>query len=168
MDITDFKVLVQDRIGEASVLGVDENATPKALIVAPEFIKDICLYLRDNDQSFFDMLSCLTAIDNGPEANTMEVVYNLYSIPLEHSLMLKTTINREVAEIDSVEEIWRTADWHEREAYDLFGIKFTDHPDLRRILMPEDWEGHPMRKDYDEPEEYRGMKTIREEGDPAS
>ncbi|SHK30254.1 NADH dehydrogenase subunit C [Reichenbachiella agariperforans] len=167
MEIAEFKTLVQDRIGEAVVIGVDENATPKALLIAPGYIKDVCLYLRDNDQSYFDMLSCLTAIDNGPEVNTMEVVYNLYSIPLEQSLMLKVTLDREKPEIDSMTELWKTADWHEREAYDLFGIQFVGHPDLRRILMPGDWQGHPMRKDYVEPEEYRGMKTIREEEDPS-
>ncbi|RJE70596.1 NADH-quinone oxidoreductase subunit C [Reichenbachiella sp. MSK19-1] len=167
MEIAEFKTLVQDRIGEAAVIGVDENATPKALLIAPDYIKDVCLYLRDNDQSYFDMLSCLTAIDNGPEINTMEVVYNLYSIPLEQSLMLKVTLDRDKPEIDSMTELWKTADWHEREAYDLFGVQFVGHPDLRRILMPGDWQGHPMRKDYVEPEEYRGMKTIREEEDPS-
>ncbi|MGL1885745.1 MAG: NADH-quinone oxidoreductase subunit C [Reichenbachiella sp.] len=168
MEIAQFKTLIEDRIGLGSVISIIENATPDALEVRASDIKDICQFLRDNEQSYFDMLSCLTAIDNGPEANTMEVVYNLYSIPLEQSLMLKAVISREVAKIDSVEEIWKTADWHEREAYDLFGITFDGHPDLRRILMPADWEGHPMRQDYVEPEEYRGMKTIRKEGDPAS
>ncbi|UXP32851.1 NADH-quinone oxidoreductase subunit C [Reichenbachiella agarivorans] len=167
MEIAEFKLLVQDRLGESAVLSIDENATPKALIVAANQIKDICAYLRDNDQSYFDMLSCLTAIDNGPEANTMEVVYNLYSIPLEQSLMLKTFIPRDNPELETVCDIWKTANWHEREAFDLFGVKFSGHPDMRRILMPADWVGYPMRKDYIEPEEYRGMKTIREEGDPS-
>lgn len=167
MEITDFKQLITDQFGETAVLSIDENATPEALVVDHTRIKEICLFLRDNEQGYFDMLSCLTAIDNGPEANTMEVIYNLYSLPHEHALMLKTTIGREEAEIDSVESIWRTADWHEREAYDLLGVKFTGHPDMRRILMAADWEGHPLRKDYVDPESYRGMKTIREEGGPS-
>ena len=93
----------------------------------------------------------------------MEVVYNLYSIPYETSLMLKVEFSREEAVVPTVSQIWKTADWHEREAFDLFGIKFNGHPDLRRILMPADWEGHPMQKDYREPERYRGMETIRQE-----
>ncbi|MCV9388949.1 NADH-quinone oxidoreductase subunit C [Reichenbachiella ulvae] len=167
MEITDFKQLLTEEFGEDVVLSIDENATPKALVVDATKIQAICLFLRDHENSFFDMLSCLTAIDNGPEANTMEVIYNLYSIPHEHSLMLKTVIDRESSEIDSVESVWRTADWHEREAYDLLGVNFKGHPDLRRILMAADWEGHPLRQDYVEPETYRGMKTIREEGDPS-
>jgi NADH-quinone oxidoreductase subunit C len=167
MEITDFKQLIVDQFGETAVIDIDENATPKALLVDPTQIQAICFYLRDNEKTFFDMLSCLTAIDNGPEANTMEVIYNLYSIPHEHSLMLKTTIDRVTCEIDTVEPVWRTADWHEREAYDLLGVTFKGHPDLRRILMAADWEGHPLRQDYVEPETYRGMKTTREEGDPS-
>ena len=104
------------------------------------------------------MLSCVTAIDNGPEAKTMEVVYNLYSVPFNHHLAFKVTLPRENPEVDTVSHIWKTADWHEREAFDMFGIKFTNHPDLRRILMPADWEGHPLRKDYKQQEYYRDIK----------
>ncbi|HET9487574.1 MAG TPA: NADH-quinone oxidoreductase subunit C, partial [Chryseosolibacter sp.] len=71
---------------------------------------------------------------------------------------LKVTVSRDHAEVDSVEDVWKTANWHEREAYDLFGIKFRGHPDLRRILLPADWEGHPLRKDYKQQEYYRGVK----------
>lgn len=167
MTVEEFKDLIDSKIGEGTVLSIDENATPTALVIAPEKVEPAMALLKDDEVSFCDLLSCLTAIDNGPEANTMEVIYNLYSIPLEHSLMIKTTISRENPEIETVSHLWKTADWHEREAYDLFGISFKNHPDLRRILMPADWEGHPMRKDYEEPATYRGMKTIREEGDPA-
>lgn len=168
MEITDFKTLIDDRIGEGTVVSIIENATPKGLEIKAETIKDVCLYLRDSEQCYFDMLSCLTGLDNGPEEGSMEVIYNLYSLPLEQSLTLKVIVDRENPKVDSVESIWRAADWYEREVYDLFGVEFNDHPDLRRILMPGDWEGFPMRKDYVEPAEYRGMKTIREEGDPTS
>jgi NADH-quinone oxidoreductase subunit C len=104
------------------------------------------------------MLSCLTGIDNGPEAATMEVVYNLYSIPFDHHLMIKVILPRENPEIDSVIRIWKTADWHEREIFDMYGIKFISHPDLRRILMPADWQGYPLRKDYKQQEYYRDIK----------
>lgn len=167
MTVEEFKELIDSKVGEGTVLLLDENTTPKALVIDAEKVEPVMALLKDDEASFCDLLSCLTAIDNGPEANTMEVIYNLYSIPLEHSLMIKTTISRENPEIETVSHLWKTADWHEREAYDLFGITFNNHPDLRRILMPADWEGHPMRKDYEEPDTYRGMKTIREEGDPA-
>ena len=138
---------------------VDEKATPKAIVVPPVYIKSVCQELYQNSSSYFDMLSCLTGIDNGVEVNTMEVVYNLYSIPFNHHLMLKVTLSRENPEIDSVSEIWRTANWHEREAFDMYGIKFNGHPDLRRILLPADWEGHPLKKDYQHQEYYRDVKV---------
>lgn len=166
MTIEEFKSLIDSKVGEGTVLSIDENSTPKALEIESEKVELVMALLKDDESSFCDLLSCLTAVDNGPEVNTMEVIYNLYSIPLEHSLMLKTTISREKPEIETISHLWKTADWHEREAYDLFGIIFNNHPDLRRILMPADWDGHPMLKDYQEPATYRGMKTIREEGDP--
>lgn len=130
----------------------------------------VCRFLRNDERLFFDQLACVTAIDNGPEANTMEVVYNLCSIPYEHQLMLKVAVPRTPATSDdlpgndlptvpSLTSLWRTADWHEREAYDLVGIRFAGHPDLRRILLPTDWQGHPLRTDYVEPERYHGIFT---------
>ena len=105
-------------------------------------------------------------MDNGPEAGTLEVIYNLYSLPLNHSLMLQVKLPREQPIIPSVTEIWKGANWHEREAFDLFGITFEGHPDLRRILLPDDWEGHPLLKDYQQQEYYRGMKVKYEQQDP--
>lgn len=136
-----------------------ETMTPKGVLIHPLDLKEVCRNLFQNPTTFFDMLSCLTVIDNGPEAGTLEVVYNLYSIPFNHHLALKLVIGRHDAEIDSVEQIWRTANWHEREAYDMFGVKFKGHPDLRRILLPADWEGYPLRKDYKQQEYYRGVKV---------
>jgi NADH-quinone oxidoreductase subunit C len=140
-------------------LRVDEKASPKAIIVSPSEIKKVCQELYQNPSTYFDMLSCLTTIDNGAEANTMEVIYNLYSIPFNHHVMLKVILPRENPEIDSVSEIWRTANWHEREAFEMFGIKFKGHPDLRRLLLPADWEGHPLKKDYKHQEYYRDVKV---------
>ena len=138
---------------------VVEHASPKAIKIAKEDLVDVCFNLRENPSTYFDMLSCLTAIDNGVEAKTMEVVYNLYSIPFNVHLMLKVILPRENAEIDSVTHIWKTANWNEREAFDMYGINFIGHPDLRRILMPADWEGHPLRKDYKHQEYYRDIKV---------
>lgn len=138
---------------------VDHNATPRIITVVPAELKKICAHLQKDSASYFDSLSCVTGIDNGEAAGTMEVVYHLYSIPFNHHLGLKVVIPRENPEVDSVSEIWRTADWHEREIYDLLGIKFMGHPDLRRILLPADWEGFPLRKDYRHQEYYRSIKV---------
>lgn len=140
-------------------LQTDEATTPGTVIVDPAQIRDVCEFLQSDPDCFFDMLSCLTALDNGPEAGTMEVVYNLYSIPFDTHLMLRVVIPRDKPEVPSVTPVYRTANWHEREAYDLFGIRFTGHPDLRRILLPADWEGHPLRKDYHHQAYYRGVKV---------
>ncbi|MBX2910900.1 MAG: NADH-quinone oxidoreductase subunit C [Cyclobacteriaceae bacterium] len=105
--------------------------------------------LKSNENTAFDFLFCLTAVD-WPEH--MEVVYHLKSTRHHHQIAVKAKINtRENPEIESVCHIWRTAEMHEREAYDLFGITFLNHPDLRRLLLTDDWEGWPMRKDYDDP-----------------
>jgi NADH-quinone oxidoreductase subunit C len=127
--------------------------------VPAEFILDVCKDLHQNPATYCDMLSCITGIDNGAQAGTMEVVYNLYSIPFNRSLMLKVLLPRDQAEIESVCPVWKSANWMEREVFDMFGIHFRNHPDLRRILMPADWEGHPLRKDYQQQELYRDIQV---------
>lgn len=136
----------------------DENSTPRAIKISSEDLVSVCESLHRNEKTYFDMLSNLTAIDNGVDAKTFEVVYNLYSIPYNHHLALKVVIYREDPVINSVAKIWKTANWHEREAFDMFGIVFSGHPDLRRILMPADWEGFPLRKDYKQQAYYRNIK----------
>src|SRR5690606_11660457 len=130
-----------------------------AVVVGAEHIRDVCAFLQSDPDCYFDMLSCLTGLDNGPEAGTMEVIYNLYSIPFHHHLMLRVIVTRDNPEVPSVSSVYRTANWHEREAFDLYGIRFTGHPDLRRILLPADWEGYPLRKGYRHQEYYRGVKV---------
>lgn len=137
----------------------DERMTPKGVRLNAGDLKKVCLNLHQNPAAFFDMLSCISVVDNGAEAGTLEVIYNLYSIPFNHHLALKVAVARDGAEIDSVESIWKTANWHEREAYDMFGITFTGHPDLRRILLPADWEGYPLRKDYKQQDYYGEVKV---------
>ncbi|QDK82964.1 NADH-quinone oxidoreductase subunit C [Spirosoma sp. KCTC 42546] len=140
-----------------------QNLQPYLTVPASQLVT-ICQFLRDDDRLFFDLLACVTGIDNGPDANTMEVIYNLTSIPYEHDLMLKVVIPRTTNStglplVPTVSHIWRTADWHERETFDLLGIQFENHPDLRRILLPTDWVGYPLRTDYQEQEQYHGIKT---------
>lgn len=155
-----LKEIISSIIG--GEVGVDTNSTPPTISVSPDKILAVCDVLYRHPELFFDNLSCLTGIDNGKEAGTMEVMYNLYSIPFNYHLILKVVLPREKAEIDSVVSIWRTANWQEREAFDMYGIMFNNHPDLRRILMPADWEGYPLRKDYVQQEEYRGI-TVKAE-----
>lgn len=138
---------------------VDESSSPKAIKLAAEDLVNVCENLRQNPSVYFDMLTCLTAIDNGIDIATIEIAYNLYSIPYNLHVMLKVSLPRQNPEADTVSHIWKTADWHEREAFDMFGIKFKGHPDLRRILMPADWEGYPLRKDYKHQEYYRNIKV---------
>lgn len=154
-DITSF---LSEKI-DGAIEEQDLTSSPKTLIISPEKILEVCELLFQSRQTYFDQLSCLTGIDNGPEAGTMEVVYSLYSIPREHHLMLRVMLDRKKPAISSVQHVWRTANWHERETYDLLGIHFDNHPDLRRILLPKDWEGHPLRKDYAEQEKYHGMNV---------
>ncbi|MDA8431639.1 MAG: NADH-quinone oxidoreductase subunit C [Nitrospiraceae bacterium] len=112
-------------------------------------IRDICRYLHDEPDLFFDYLVDLCGADYlGKKDVRFEVVYHLYSIKHRHAVRLKAEVPEEDPSIDSVMPVWVGVNWHERECYDMFGIVFKDHPDLRRVLLPEDWEGYPLRKDY--------------------
>jgi NADH-quinone oxidoreductase subunit C len=134
------------------------NSSPVCFEIPSENILKVCSELHQNAAAYFDMLSCVTGVDSGVEANTMEVIYHLYSIPFNQSLALKVLLPRTTPEIASVTSVWKSANWLEREVYDMFGIIFKDHPDLRRILLPADWKGFPLRKDYKHEEYYRGVK----------
>ena len=116
------------------------------LEVAPEKIVSICGFLK-YDQKFV-RLSTVTAVDRHPAEPRFEIVYHLHSIERNLRVRLKARLAGSAAVIDSVTSVWRGANWYEREVFDLFGISFNGHPDLRRIMMPDDWEGHPLRKDY--------------------
>lgn len=156
--------LLEEKFSETIILEAAADAMQPYLTVAPQEIENVCRFLYEHEQTYFDFLSCLTAIDNGVEAKTMEVIYHIYSIPYNTKLVLKVILDRPseeqiLPELPSVSSIWRTAEWHEREAFDLLGIRFLNHPDLRRILLPQDWEGHPLRKDYKHQERYHGIQV---------
>jgi NADH-quinone oxidoreductase subunit C len=120
-----------------------------SVIVKKGRIFDICRYLHDEPTLSFDHLQDLTAVDYlGKKDVRFEVVYNLYSIRYHHKIRIRAQVYENDPKINSVVPIWAGANWHERECFDMFGIVFIGHPDLRRILLPEDWEGHPLRKDY--------------------
>jgi NADH-quinone oxidoreductase subunit C len=117
--------------------------------VKPERIVDICTALKDGHDTGFKYLSMIAGMDYSPASPRFGVVYNLYSHKHHDRITLKVRLADDQAPaIDSVAQVWSTANWHEREAYDMMGIRFNGHPDLRRILMPADYVGHPQRKDY--------------------
>lgn len=155
MDVASIKDLVQTQFQ----FEVEWEEEMGRLTLSAEHILPVCEFLWKNPSTYFDSLSCLTAIDQGPEAGKMEVIYTLYSIPNHVTLHLRVMLDREKPSVSSVSSVWRTADWHEREAFDFYGIQFEGHPDLRRILLPEDWEGHPLRKDYVEQTKYHGIQV---------
>jgi len=148
---------LKDKFGDA-VLEFDENALQPFIRIKPEHVDTIAQFLRDDDRFAFDYLMCLSGVDL---TGNLGVVYHLYSMRHNHKIVLHTETPGDNPVVKSVAMLWRTADWHEREAYDMFGISFDGHPDLRRILLPDDWEGYPLRKDYVEQEEYDGISTQR-------
>ena len=118
-------------------------------------------YVRREPILAFDFLACLSGVDYVAD-NQLCAVYELYSTSHAHWFAVKVYADRQDPHIPSVMDLWPAADWHEREAFDLFGILFDGHSDLRRILLPEDWEGHPLRKDYAFPREYHGIPGTTE------
>jgi NADH-quinone oxidoreductase subunit C len=134
-----------------------EAASP-FVVVATDAIAEVAAFCKADPDLAFDNLMCLAAVDYPKETPPrMEVVYHLYSYEHLRTFALKVHVPREGAAVPTVENVWGVANWHEREAWDLFGIAFTGHSDLRRILLPDDWVGHPLRKDWEDPEYYNGM-----------
>jgi NADH-quinone oxidoreductase subunit C len=143
---------IAERIREVfpeEVLAVSEFRGQVSVTLRKTRIRDIARYLHDDPDLYFDYLIDVCGVDYlGKKEKRFEVVYHLYSIKHRRMIRLKAEVGEEDLTIDSVTSVWIGANWHERETFDLFGITFSGHPDLRRILMPEDWEGHPLRKDY--------------------
>ena len=151
------------------------DAIDPFVVIDPANLLEVCRYLRDDPKLRFEMLNCITGVDYlepdpkkvakaGFEPH-LEVVYHFCSITLKHRFVLKLSLPRwkdgkpgELPEVPSVTGLWKTADWHEREVYDLCGVWFTGHPELTRILLSDDWIGHPLRKDYEFPLEYHGIR----------
>jgi NADH-quinone oxidoreductase subunit C len=146
------------------VLGIVEFRGQVSLVIRKERLLEICRWLHDDPELRFDYLKDLCGVDYlGKKAVRFEVVYTLYSMSHRHMIRLRAEVGEDDPAIDSVMPVWIGADWHERECYDMFGIVFNGHPDLRRILLPEDWEGHPLKKDYplEGPEkEWHGFQEV--------
>ena len=124
-------------------------------------VNEVARVAKRDERLRFDCLSNLSGVDY-PKQGHIQVVYHLFSYALRHGFVLKVNATRDDPVVPTVSDVWSAADWMEREVFDLLGVTFTGHPDLRRILMPEDWPGHPLRKDFVEPQEYHGIPTSRE------
>lgn len=172
MKIEDIHKRLVVRFGEA-IRELKTGVKDPWIEVAAPAIADVCEFLRSDSLLKFEALSDLTAADwletdpkkKNPCEPHLEVVYHLYSYSQKHYCKLKVKLPRwkdgvvgTIPDLPSVARVWDIADWHEREAFDLVGINFTGHPNLHRILCPEDWEGHPLRKDYEFPLEYHGVR----------
>ncbi len=169
-----FLARLSEKFGER-ITGADLEAIDPWIEVDPASIVEIATYLRDESDLQFNFLNCISAVDffepdpkkaaKVPWEPHLCLVYHLSSLSKKHSLVVKANLPRwkdgiegQLPEVPSVSGVWRTADWHEREIYDLSGVRFIGHPNLRRILCPEDWVGHPLRKDYEMPLEYHGIR----------
>jgi NADH-quinone oxidoreductase subunit C len=165
--------LLKEKFGDSVSELKSDKPVESYININPLEVDKICLFLRDEKDLEFDSLMNLSGVDNANgekikdeqgletiKGGTLSIYYHIESTSLKHKLTLKVSTDREKPEVVTVTESWKSADWHEREAYDMYGIVFLNHPDLRRILMPYDWEfGYPLRKDYKNPEFYQGMKV---------
>lgn len=134
---------LKERFGD-KITGFDVVKGHCAAVVRPQDLEGLVRQLKE--ESGYNHLRCITGLDRG---DRLEVAYNLMCLQTREELVLKVKLDRESPKVPSLCSLWKTADWLERETYDLLGIEFEGHPDLRRILLPDDWEGHPLRKDYD-------------------
>ncbi len=153
MNANEMAALLKEQFGDKILESKLDVLCPWSVVV-PGAIVEVCRFLRSDERFLMDHLELLAGVDF---KDRIEVVYVLYSMRHRHRFILKCRLSRESPKIDTVESVWGVANWHEREAYDMFGIVFEGHSDLRRILCPDDWEGHPLRKDYVFPKSYREM-----------
>ena len=169
MELKEIEELIRDKY-PTELRGTKEFRGQLSVVLAKDRIKEIMRYLHDTPDLYFNFLKDLCGVDHlGKKEPRFEVVYHLYSLRHGHMVRIKAEVPDEDASIDSVVDVWAGANWHERECFDLFGINFKGHPDLRRILMPDDWNGHPLRKDYPlksnlGEKEWRGYSEIVELG----
>jgi NADH-quinone oxidoreductase subunit C len=157
--------ILRSTFGEAITATAMETSHP-SVAVACEKWHDVALFLRDDDRMRLNMLRCVSGVDL-PEQSAVEIIYDLTSLRPprvvgafwtgDNEIAIRVSVSRDGGHLPSVADVWPSADWHEREVFDMLGVKFDGHPDLRRILCPDDWVGHPLRKDYEFPMEYHGI-----------
>lgn len=165
MDAKAIFEALQSKFGEQQVF--DLHAEEKKdldpwFFVTADSVVAVCKHLRDDPQLAFGYMECLTGID-WPDKNEIHVVVHAFSYEHKHRVVLKVALPRSEPKMSTLTTVWSAANWQERECFDLVGVVFDGHPDLRRIVLPEDWEGHPLRKDYKEGAEYHGIPTRRED-----
>jgi NADH-quinone oxidoreductase subunit C len=157
MDHKEIGALLKERFGD-QVLDAQQDEKHGFIRVTPKVLVEAAKFLRDDPRTRFEQIHDVTAVD---WVDHFEVVLHAFSLSKKHALCLKVrTASRENADCPSVTSVWPGADWHERETWDLMGVRFVGHPDLRRLLLPEDWQGHPLRKDEGNPLEYHGIPGI--------
>jgi len=132
----------------AAVEGAKFDREEMTIYVSRSCLREACVLLKEDPSCDFNYLSDVTCVDWYPQEPRFEVIYHLFSISKKERVRLKVRLSGDSPVVESVTSIWPGANYAEREVYDLFGVRFTGHPYLRRLLMPEDWEGHPLRKDY--------------------
>ena len=162
MEINKIHEKLKGHFGEAVILSVteaDDEVKDPFITVLGSKVDRICMFCKAEAVLEFDFCQSITGMDTG---DTLTCVYHLYSYQHRHTLVLKTTTPRDEAILPSCVYVWPAADWYEREVAEMFGIQFAGHPDLRPLLLPEQWQGYPMRKDYVEQPQYRGFPTTRE------
>jgi len=160
MDIQAIQKQLEKHFG-AAVGPVTEGSVENWIEVDADKIEAVADFLKSAADLKFDVLTNLTGVDH-PATGHIQIVYSLVSYDNAFDLTLKVNAERENPKVDTVENVWSAANWLEREVYDLLGVEFTGHSDLRRILLPDDWVGHPLRKDYVEAPDYHGISTGRE------
>lgn len=157
MDAPEIHRRLAETFGDKIQALVVDNPDPY-VVVDREVLREVALRLRDDRELAFDFLESIAGVDTGEH---LWAVYHLFSYVHRHQIVLRVPIAYEDTVLPSVSQVWPAANWHEREQYDLFGFEFSDHPDLRRILLPEDWIGWPLRKAYEYPEEYHEIDHYR-------
>ena len=174
MTAADIVTILEQEFGERIKSKNLEAIDPFVVVDAADLL-DVCRFLKNDSRLQFDMLNCISGVDyleldpkKAPKAGFdphMEVVYHLSSLPHRHRCVVKVLLPRwkdnkpgELPDVPSVTSLWSAANWHEREVYDLSGVWFVGHPELTRILLADDWVGHPLRKDYEYPLEYHGIR----------
>ena len=156
MDFPGILEYLNNSLGKDFLI-IDEELPPETVKVSAQNWNRLASFLREDEQFLFDAMMCITGIDEGIESEYLAVMYNLHSMKYKHKIEVYIQVPKSEPKVPSVEQIWRIADWFEREIYDMYGIEFEGHRDLRRILLPSDWEGFPLRKDYKFPETYHGI-----------
>ena len=156
MIFDDIRKLIDSKMGEKSHM-TEQN---EVLFVLPEHWIEVATLLKNESELNFNYLMCISSYDKG-DNKTYGVAYNLFSTINNHYLEIRVEVGNGQS-IPSVSDLWQTANWHEREAYDMMGMHFEGHPDLKRILLSEDWEGHPLRKNFKEPDYYHGMPVPKD------